>query len=180
MIEFSQTRWYKPAVSRIPWRLTMPENPDTGNYPTIKSLSSEQQKYIFETLRKEAEYRRDKAWKIFSWASTILLAVIGGVIALATNPNPNERVVLPWYPHRILLLAAVTILAAYSILWVERNLSVEHSIFDEIRAYEVRIGIRRSDGLPPERFFEKVLRVFGYRETIGLLAIAAIASIVLI
>lgn len=150
------------------------------NYPSIKTLNSEQQKYVFENLRKEVEYRRDKAWKIFSWASTILLAIIGGLIALATNPDPEKHFKLLCYPHKILLVSSVFILAVYSTLWVERNLSVEHDVQNEINAYEIKLGIRASEGISKRTLFEKVLKLFGYRETIILLALAAIASIILI
>ena len=42
---------------------------------------------LMKCLRKEIEYRRDKAWKIFSWASTILLGTIGGLVAIY---NPTQ------------------------------------------------------------------------------------------
>jgi hypothetical protein len=38
-------------------------------------------------LQKELEYRRKKQWDIFSWCSTVLLAMIGGIFALATGPS---------------------------------------------------------------------------------------------
>jgi hypothetical protein len=45
---------------------------------SISPLSEENQKFAYEMLRKEIEATRDKAWKIFSWTTTILLGTIGG------------------------------------------------------------------------------------------------------
>ena len=38
-----------------------------------------------ETVLNEISYRMDKLWRIFSWTSTVLVAMIGGTIALRTG-----------------------------------------------------------------------------------------------
>src|ERR1041384_3337493 len=60
------------------------------------ALPFDEKKFAYEILRKEVEFRRDKSWTLFSWASTILLGVIGGLVAIASKPEEA----LPWWPHR--------------------------------------------------------------------------------
>ena len=45
---------------------------------------------LSDFLIRELEYLRDKQWKIFSWASTIFTALIGGVIVLKTRDHPHH------------------------------------------------------------------------------------------
>ncbi len=135
------------------------------------SLGFEQRKFAYEMLRKELESCRDKAWKVFSWTSTILLGTIGGLVAVTGKPDSSTPASLPCWPHRTLLLAAILVLAFYASLWVRQNLKAEEDVLKRIEPFEVEIGIRGKQGT----IYGKPW--FGYRLTIALLAIAALVSI---
>jgi hypothetical protein len=56
-------------------------------------------KYIRDTIANEITHRSDRRQQIFSWASSLLVAIIGGVIALtftnqhllaSLNPKINQ------------------------------------------------------------------------------------------
>jgi hypothetical protein len=78
---------------------------------------------------KELDYRRDKEWNIFSWCSSILVAITGGAIALQVG-QPNKLV----FSQRMIVSFAVVVLVGYSVLWLSYNHKMEkqarHS-FDE-------------------------------------------------
>ena len=59
----------------------------SDNQTTLNENHADQQKFAYEMQRKEIEFRREKAWKIFSWVSTIHLSVIGGTIAIASDKH---------------------------------------------------------------------------------------------
>jgi 4-hydroxybenzoate polyprenyltransferase len=128
------------------------------------------QRFAYEMLRKEIEFRRDKAWRIFSWASTILLGVIGGVVAIASK----SELFLPWLPHRTLLLAAIIVLAVYSCLWIQSNLDIEDSVSVKIKSREIDLGLREGS----ER--DKKRPRFGYIPTLVLLTIGAILALIFV
>ena len=75
----------------------------------------------FDILLKDLEYRRKKQWDIFSWCSTILLAIIGGMFALATRDRPHSW--LPWQRGAI-SLSAVTV-ALFAQLWIHYHWKYE-------------------------------------------------------
>jgi hypothetical protein len=141
-----------------------------ANAQETNSADFDRQKFAHEMLRKEIEYRRDKAWKIFSWASTILLGAIGGVVAIASK----SELILPWFPHRTLLIVAIVVLSIYSCLWLRQNLNIEHSVSVKIKGYEVALGIRKED-----EEYKKRPR-FGYVVTLILLTLAALLSVLLV
>jgi hypothetical protein len=125
--------------SRIWGRVQGLESTGTMSDKTNQSTSDfDKQRFAYETLRKEIEFRRDKAWRIFSWASTILLGVIGGLVAIASK----SELFLPWWPHRTLLLAAIMVLAVCSRLWIQSNFDIEDSVSAKIKRREIDLGLR--------------------------------------
>jgi hypothetical protein len=50
---------------------------------TSQSNHDECTKYVRGLLADEIRYRRDRQWNIFSWSSSLLLGLIGGIVALA-------------------------------------------------------------------------------------------------
>jgi len=66
---------------------------------------------------KELEYRRKKQWDIFSWCSTLLVAITGGVIALETRQQtyPLHR------SQKAIISLAVAVLVVYAVLWLGHN-----------------------------------------------------------
>ena len=69
-------------------------------------------------MRDEVLYRREQQWKVFSWISSLLLAIIGGVSALAGN----ELVLV--LPHKFLLTASVLAFALFGSLRLRHDASV--------------------------------------------------------
>ena len=139
----------------------MPDNKQT------QPLGIDDQKYVYEIFRKEVEWRREKAWKVFSWASTILLGTIGGLIVIVNKPE----IYLFWWPHKALLIFSIVVLTIYASFWVKQNLDIRDSLLKKMQPFEVKLGIREMN--------EEVMEVkFGYRTTILLLSTGAILSII--
>ena len=130
-------------------------------------LPFEEKKFAYEALRKEVEYRRDKAWNLFSWASTLLLGVIGGLMAIARKPEDA----LPWWPHRTLLIVALLILTIYSVLWLDRNSDIRDKALAKMESIEATFGIK------PEYIKNALL---SYLLTVLLLGLAAIVAVIFI
>jgi hypothetical protein len=133
----------------------------------IKAMSFEQQKFAYEALSKEVDFRREKTWKIFSWVSTILLSITGGLLAITLKQDKG----LPWWPHRALLIFSILALTLYAFLWINKNNQVRDDKYEKMKLYEIEFGIRNEGDV------DRTVRI-GYRVTISLLAIAAILSVV--
>ena len=70
-----------------------------------------------ETVLNEISYRMDKLWRIFSWTSTVLVAMIGGTIALRTGKTDLFLV------HQIVLAMAAGVLGLYAVIWLRAESS---------------------------------------------------------
>jgi hypothetical protein len=131
----------------------------------------ERKKFAYEIYRKEVEYRRDKAWKIFSWASTIFIGITGGLIALYSKQvmgdGRPENTLLP-FESKLLLTGALLVLATYSCLWVHRNTSCRRKVAEKMDNLKL---VEKAEG-------SKI--VFGYKFTLILLAVFACFSVWLI
>ena len=128
----------------------------------------EQLRFARQQLEKERAHRREKVWKIFSWAATLLVAITGGVIALKTDPPASFQ--FSWWLRGV-LIASVLLLTGFSQLWIAQNLAI-------MRATQV--AIEKCD---KELVIEKVIPDeaprFGYRPALVMLAIAAIMAIII-
>jgi hypothetical protein len=78
----------------------------------------ERYKLARQRLRDEVMHRREQQWKVFSWASTILLGAFAGVVAL-TEKGFQFRVV-----HQFVLGGAIIALAAFSSLRIRHDAGV--------------------------------------------------------
>ena len=76
-----------------------------------------------EALTARAQALRDKQWQVFAWSSNLLVGTIGGVIALSGMPRFEFT-----QANRLLLSAAVVILAVFSYLWIRHNYSHKEMI----------------------------------------------------
>jgi len=135
---------------------------------SIDSHQPDQLKYAREQVEKELYYRRDKQWKIFSWAGTILVAITGGTVALKTDPP--TQFCFSWY-LRAAIIASVVFLTTYAVLWVRQNLSIENDLQQAINAYDQKLSI--------ESVSAKRKPKFGYTAALTLLAAAAIFAVVI-
>jgi hypothetical protein len=129
---------------------------------------SEQLRFARQQLEKERAHRREKVWKIFSWAATLLVAITGGVIALKTDPPASFQ--FSWWLRGV-LTASVLLLMGFARLWITQNLAI-------MRATQEAI-----DKCDEELLIEKVIPDkaprFGYDPALVMLAIAAIVAIVI-
>jgi hypothetical protein len=89
-----------------------------------------------EVLAKEIDYRREKRWRIFSWTSSILLAALGGVLALT-----GKGFHFPLLPHRALSAAAALFVSLYAFLWITMNRKEEKSLRVIMEKYDDDLGI---------------------------------------
>jgi len=113
-----------------------------------------------DQVQKEFEYRRKKQWDIFSWSSTILVAMTGGVIALQTRKEAYRLV----FPQKLAISLAIIALVAYAVLWLGHNWTRETAVA-KLLGPEVDAELRGEQR--PH---------FGYRGAIVLLALAALLA----
>jgi len=127
----------------------------------------ERLKFARQQLEKERAHRRDKVWKIFSWSSTLLIAIIGGTVALKTDPP--DGFTFSWWLRGV-LIASVVFLMAYANLWIKQNLAIGDTVQEAIDECDQDLGIKQVIPKAPPRF--------GYTAALQMLAIAAIIAIV--
>jgi len=97
---------------------------DETNQQTTSNAEFERTKFTRELLSKEIQYRRERMLQIFSWASSTLIAIIGGIIAL----SGTSRVFVINKPHKWLLFGAVLILVFWSCLWIDSHSTREEEL----------------------------------------------------
>ena len=124
-----------------------------------------------KAVLEEITFRMTKLWRIFSWTSTILVAITGGVIAIRTG----EQVIKP--VHQYLIAAAALTVGLYAVIWLRQNLKLEAMARDALSAHDNALGIQSYNysiggGLPrPD-----VKIIVGYKITVALLTIAAVTA----
>ncbi|MFL5648798.1 MAG: hypothetical protein ACJ776_10440 [Chloroflexota bacterium] len=136
------------------------------NHLQATSDDREQWRYERKILQDEVDYRRSRRSGIFTWASSILIAVTGGVMAIQLNSGRSFSDVQRW-----ILSVAVVVLGGYAALWWEKQRKRGGAIHRQLRTIDERLGIaasERTGGL-----LDKV----GGLVAIILLTMAAIAAI---
>jgi hypothetical protein len=93
-----------------------------------------------DVLTNEIDYRRERRAGILAWANTILLAIIGGVVALQQSSSGIGL------PQRLIITAAIAIVASYSILWWQRQRNIGHGLHDRRDEVDVALALT----IPPE------------------------------
>lgn len=119
-------------------------------------------------LDKERAHRREKVWKIFSWAATLLVAITGGVIALKTDASRCMNVT---WTLKGISSGATLVLTGFAWKWIDQNLKILRKAEKAIAKYDRKLDIQKvvPDGNPP----------FGYQWALILLGLAAISAIFL-
>jgi hypothetical protein len=113
----------------------------------------------------EIEYRRDKMWKLFSWVSTILTGITGGVIALKTRPGDPFNLGVG---YRIALTIAVGGLVLHACTWLNYNWQKVREIWGHLKSYS------DNDQIIFVPFGRSPVR---YVHAVGLLGLAAVIAI---
>lgn len=109
---------------------------------------------VSDILIRELEYRRKKQWDIFSWCSTLLVAITGGIIALQKGPSGISN------GQKFSISLAVVLLAAYAIPWIGHNYKLEVAAIAEMGQQG--------------NFLKHKNPIFGSRVAVGFLALAAL------
>jgi hypothetical protein len=76
---------------------------------------------IVDLLRQELDYRRSMQWNVFSWCSTILIAIAGGVIALQRTSSLH-------IVQQGIVSFAVAGLATYGYFWINHHMDRENQV----------------------------------------------------
>jgi hypothetical protein len=118
-------------------------------------------KFVRDVMLAEIEYRRDKMWKLFSWVSSILTGIIGGVIALKTRPDMPFDLGIG---YRIALTIAVAGLAVHACTWLDYNWKKVREIWASLKSYSA------NDEIVFVEFGRSPVR---YVHAVGLLGLAA-------
>ena len=123
-----------------------------------------------ESLEKELAHYLEKLWKLFSWTSTILLSIIGGIFALRFR---ETRLYIS-ASNKASLVFAVLVLSFVAIVQLNVVLGFETKTRDKLKECDQDLGIpyeriRPDTGLRSKLFF--------YSPTLILLTVAAVYSI---
>ena len=129
-------------------------------------------------LEKELAHYLEKLWKIFSWTSTILISIIGGLIALRFREHPGSLSA----NDKVSLVFAVIVLSLYAIVQLNLILSFETKARNKLEACDGELGILPYISIPSDARdrpdTHPMSKWVGYIATISLLALAAVYTIV--
>ena len=131
-----------------------------------------------ETLEKELAHYLEKLWKLFSWTSTILISIIGGVIALRFREQPISLSI----NNKISLMLAVMVISIYTIIQLKLILSFETKARNKLQVCDEKLGILQIFSIPSDARDRPDThpgsKWIGYQATVLLLALAAVYTIV--
>jgi hypothetical protein len=138
---------------------------------TEKTLDGNLRVLARQAVLEEITFRMDKLWRIFSWASTVLVAITGGVIAIQT-----EKVSLI-NSHRYIIAVCSIVIGIYALIWLQQNLRFESLARDALAAHNKALGIEAYNsmigGVLPR---PDIGVVVGYKITVFLLTVAAVVA----
>ena len=121
-------------------------------------------RFACEVLAANIKYRRDRRWQVFSWASGILIAIIGGVFALSNSTGVDLSVF-----QRVMLSVATATVTLCAVLWIRRGASRQVEENRLLNQYYSDLGI------PPLKHAPAM--TIGARFTLGILLLGALATI---
>ncbi len=123
--------------------------------------------FIIQILEKQLSERIEKLWRVFSWTSSILITITGGMVVL----GKKEKLKFDMY-ELIIISSIILILTLYAYLWINENLKLETKIRNLMEVtFEEQMSYPKLKEIRPDK------AIFGYKAVILLLgAIAAIAT----
>jgi hypothetical protein len=109
--------------------------------PRLQNLPEDFERYVAarERMQAEVQFRRERQWNVFSWISNLLLAIIGGTIALYSNGRDFATL------HKWLLTAAVGLFALFGVIRIRHDLSVSIFYTESCLALDDVFGLRFDD-----------------------------------
>ena len=121
---------------------------------------------VIQHLEKELADRLEKLWKVFSWSSSILISIAGGIIVLTKNETVKFD-----STELFLISLIIGILTLYAWLWIRENLELEGIIRDQLEDIFVnKIKYPLIKKLRPDR------AKFGYKVVVLLLGATALLA----
>jgi hypothetical protein len=134
--------------------------------PTVPSTKIDDKEFARKMLLEEVKYRRDKTWKIFASATTILLAIIAGVVAISARPGSAHLATR----DKVILALTLLVLTGAAVVWLERNLNAEEKIIEQLKSnnYNLDLLLSRSS----------FNRLTGYIPALALLLVIALGAII--
>lgn len=88
------------------------------NFDISKQDDFERYSYTRTRLMEECNYRRNRQWAVFSWATALMLAILGGVVTLYSTSHPI------YIGHAIALGVFIWAFAAASASWISHDAAV--------------------------------------------------------
>jgi hypothetical protein len=122
---------------------------------------------ILQTLETQLNQRLEKLWRVFTWCSSILITITGGVILAART---KEKSLLRFPQDPIIISSIIVILTIYSWLWIQENLKIEKNIRDLLDKMFEELNYPQLKTLRPDK------ARFGYKHVILLLGLLALAA----
>ena len=123
---------------------------------------------ILQHLEEELSHRLEKLWRVFSWCSSILLSLIGGII-VATRGIAKFNLLAQ---DRTIFTCLILIIVLYGWLWIRENLKLETRLRDEIdKIFEEDFQYSALRKLRPDK------ARFGYAPVLILLGVVALTVI---
>jgi hypothetical protein len=91
-----------------------------------------------EIMAREIQYLREKEWKIFSWANTIQMGTIGGVITLVAVRGSVLSL------HRFILGTVSIACTLIAFMWIKQILKREEDTLTILNKYDEGLMIQSS------------------------------------
>jgi hypothetical protein len=88
-----------------------------------------------QAVIEEITFRMNKLWRIFQWASTVLVAITGGVITLQTGKAFLVN------SHRYIIAVSSIVIGVYALIWLQQNLRLESLAREALAAHDKALGI---------------------------------------
>ena len=126
----------------------------------------ERAKYIRDALATEIAHRRQRRQQIFSWASSLLVAITGGTIALTFKEYQSLSPL-----QKTALTVAIGVLSAHAMIWIDHHWEAEKRAKAEIAAHNEFLGVPVERELPRKDWTTLVALL--------LLAVAALLAVLI-
>ena len=120
-----------------------------------------------QSLEKQLALRLEKLWKIFSWTSSLLVAITAGLIAISRSHDFTALRL----SECVFISAVIITLAVYAYYWLNENLRLESVIRDELQSiFKEEIGDEKQYANRPDQ------ARFGYKVVSLLLGMTALLT----
>lgn len=100
---------------------------------------------IIQHLEKQLDHRLDKLWKVFSWTSSLLVTITGGLVVIALSSESELEI-----SQRILISIVIFILTLYAYQWIRENLNLEKVIREQlVEIFKEKLNYQKIDEIKP-------------------------------